>query len=101
MPTGQCASAPLADSEIFRRHFAAVLLFFVAHLSALVEAAQAGSFDGRDMDELVLAAGVGLNEDITFLVVVPLHNTCCHVALRWKMVIGGVVRRHMTTLRIQ
>jgi hypothetical protein len=35
------------------------------------------------MDEHVLAAGVGLNEAITFLVVEPLHNTCRHVALRW------------------
>jgi hypothetical protein len=70
------ASHLLANSQIFRRRFAAVVLLFVAHLSALIEAAEAGSFHGRDMDEHVLAAVVGLNKSVTLRRVKPLDRTC-------------------------
>jgi hypothetical protein len=61
-PAGFFQSRFLANSQIFRRRFAAVFRLFVAHLGALIEAAQAGSLYGRDVHKHVLAAVVGLNK---------------------------------------
>jgi hypothetical protein len=51
---------------------------FEGNLLALVEGAQAGAFDGADMNEDILAALVRLNETKTFLVVKPLHSSRRH-----------------------
>jgi hypothetical protein len=69
----------LAHPEIFRGGFAAVFLFFVAHLGTLIEVAQASSFHGRDVHEDILAAIVGLNKPKSLSRVEPLHSTCRHV----------------------
>jgi hypothetical protein len=69
----------LANSQIFRRRFAPILLLLVAHFGALVEAAQAGPFYRRYMNKHVLAAAVGLNKSVSFGRVKPLHSTCRHV----------------------
>jgi hypothetical protein len=53
---------------------------FVAHLGALIETAQAGSFYGRDVHKHVLAAVVGLNKSVPLSRVKPLHCTRCHVS---------------------
>src|SRR3981189_578552 len=70
-----------ANSQIFRGRFAPVLHLFVAHLGTLIEAAQAGSFNSRDVHEDILAAVVGLNKSKSLSCVEPLHNTCRHVTL--------------------
>jgi hypothetical protein len=71
--------APSANPQIFRWCFAAVFRLFVAHLGTLIEGAQAGSLDGRNVHEHILAAVVGLNKSETFGRVEPLHGTCRHV----------------------
>jgi hypothetical protein len=68
-----------ADPEIFRRFFAAVRDHLVAHLRALVEAAQASLLDSRDVHEDILAAVVRLNETKALGRVEPFHSTCRHV----------------------
>jgi hypothetical protein len=68
----------LADPEIFRGCFPAVLLLFVAHLRTLIEGAQPGLFDRRDVYEYVFAAVVGLNKSKSLGRVEPLYGTCCH-----------------------
>jgi len=66
-------------SEVFGGFFPAVSRDFVAYLSALIQAAQTRSLDGRDMDEHVLAARVGLDKSIALCRIEPLHCTYCHV----------------------
>jgi hypothetical protein len=63
-PAGFFQSRLLANSQIFRRRFAPVFRLFVAHLGALIEAAQAGSLYGRDVHKHVLAAVVGSNKSV-------------------------------------
>ena len=75
MPT----STMLAEPEVFRRFLTAVSNHLVAHLGALVEVAEPCLLDGRDMDEYVLAAGVGLNKSEALRWIEPLHCTCRHV----------------------
>ena len=65
--------------EVFGGFFPAVGHDFVAYLRALIQAAQTCSLDGRDMDEHVLAASVGLNKAKALCRVEPLHCTYCHV----------------------
>jgi hypothetical protein len=71
-------TAFLADSQIFRRCFAAIFRLFIAHLGALIEGAQTGSFHGRDVHKNVFAALIGLNKSIALSGVKPLHNTRRH-----------------------
>src|SRR5580704_16953612 len=71
-------TAALADSQIVRRCFTAIFRLFVAHLTALVEGAQTGSFHGRDVHKNVFAALIGLNKSIALSGVKPLHNTRRH-----------------------
>jgi len=75
----KCRSALLADSQIFRGRFAPVLHLFITHLGALIEVAQSGFFDGRDVHKNVFAAVVGLNKPKSLSRVEPLHSTCRHV----------------------
>src|SRR3954454_23571415 len=48
--------------EIFGGFFAAVCDYFVAQLRALIQGAQSRLLDGRDMDEHIFAACVGLDK---------------------------------------
>jgi hypothetical protein len=48
-------------------------------LGALVKAAQAGSFHGRNVHEDILAGFVWLYKSIALGRVEPLHSTCRHV----------------------
>ena len=66
--------------KVFGRFLPAVRRDLIAHLRALIQRAQTCSLDGRDMDEHVLAASVGLNESIPLRRIEPLHCTYCHVA---------------------
>jgi hypothetical protein len=43
--------------------------------------AEAGAFDGADMDEHVLTTTLGLDESISLLRVEPLHGTVVHGSL--------------------
>src|SRR5580704_3459366 len=45
----------------------------------LIETAEAGSFDCRDVDEHIFAAALWLNEPIPLLRVEPLHGTFRHI----------------------
>ena len=65
--------------EVFGGLFPAVSRHLVAYLSALIQAAQTCSLDGRDMDEHVLAASVGLNKSIALRRIEPLHCAYRHV----------------------
>jgi hypothetical protein len=65
--------------QISRRFLAAVADDVVADLGTLIEAAQAGLLDGRDMDEHILAAAVGLNKSEPLLRIEPLHCARRHV----------------------
>src|SRR4029077_935060 len=71
-------TAVLTNSQIFRRCFTAIFRLFVAHLGALIEGAQTGSFHGRDVHKDVFAALIGLNKSIALSGVKPLHNTRRH-----------------------
>src|SRR4030088_1458607 len=51
-----CGRSLSANPQIFRGRFAPVIHLFIAHLSTLIEVAQAGSFHGRDVHKHVLAA---------------------------------------------
>src|SRR5687767_9397125 len=64
--------------EVFGGFLPAVGHDFVAYLRALIQAAQTCSLDGRDMDEHVLAASVGLNKSKALRRVEPFYCTCCH-----------------------
>jgi hypothetical protein len=44
----------------------------------LVEAAQAGSLDSRDMDKNISSAALRLNKSLPFLRIEPLHRTGRH-----------------------
>src|SRR5262245_30033450 len=67
--------------EIVRRLFAAVADHFIFHRLTLVERAQAGALDRRDMDEYVSAAALRLNESIAFRRVEPFHGATGHHGL--------------------
>ncbi len=65
--------------QIFRGRLAPVFLLFVAHLDALIEGAQAGLLNSRDVHKYVFAAAVGLDKAISLVGVEPLHCTNRHV----------------------
>src|ERR1700738_1109273 len=88
-----CGRSLSANPQIFRGRFAPVLHLFVAHLSTLIEVAQAGLFHGRDVHKHVLAAVVGLNKSKSLSRVEPLHSTCRHVSFSPKETIVAVERR--------
>jgi hypothetical protein len=64
--------------EVFGRRFALVRDLFVFDDLPLIETAEAGSFDRRDMDEDIFAASLRLNKSIPFLRIEPLHGTYGH-----------------------
>src|ERR1700681_1395821 len=79
-----CGRSLSANPQIFRGRFSPVLHFFVAHLSTLIEVAQAGFFHGRDVHKHVLAAVVGLNKSKSLSRIEPLHSTCHHLRSPWE-----------------
>src|SRR6266850_754173 len=64
--------------EVFGGFFPAVGHDFVAYFRALIQTAQTCPLDGRDMDEHVPAASLGLDKPIALCRVKPLHSTCRH-----------------------
>ena len=54
------------DLEVFRGVLTAIVHDFILNNLALIEGAQAGTFDRRDMDEHILASALRLNESIAF-----------------------------------
>src|SRR5260370_15959593 len=72
---------PSLQPQISGRLLAAVADDVVADLRAVWQTIIAGLLNRRDMDEHVLAAGVRLNEAITFLAVEPLHCPARHLPL--------------------
>ncbi|MGY3587528.1 hypothetical protein ACVIGB_003420 [Bradyrhizobium sp. USDA 4341] len=72
-------SRALAHSQVLGGRFAAVFPLFVTNLCTLIQAAQTGLFDRRDVHEYVFATVVGLNESVSFGWIKPLNSTCSHV----------------------
>src|SRR5580658_4707554 len=84
--SGAASAAPSVGSildglELASRHLAVLLVPFEleADLLAFAERAEAGAFHGRDVDEDVRAAVVGLNEAEALGGVEPLHCASRHV----------------------
>jgi hypothetical protein len=59
--------------------FSAYVLLRFSDLGTFIEAAQAGSFRGRNVYEDILAATVGLYKSIALGRVEPLHDASRHV----------------------
>jgi hypothetical protein len=64
--------------EMFRRGLALVWDFFVLNDLALVQRAQTGLLDRRDMDKDIFAAALRLNKPIALLGIEPLHRAARH-----------------------
>src|SRR5215469_7252092 len=64
--------------QIFRRGSAAVGNKFVLHRLALVERAQAGALNGRDVNEHILIAGRRLDEPVALGRIEPLDAALLH-----------------------
>ena len=72
---------------IFGGFFPAVSRDFVAYVGALIQAAQTRSLDGRDMDEHVLAASVGLDEAIALALnhfTLPVATSSLHMDFKTR-----------------
>jgi hypothetical protein len=69
--------------QIFRGRLAgfAVHHDFEGNALTFPQLAEAGAFDGADMDEHVLTTTLGLDESISLLCVEPLHGTVVHGSL--------------------
>src|ERR1700704_916470 len=100
-----CGRSLLANPQIFRGRFAPVLHLFVAHLSTLIEVAQAGFFHGRDVHKHVLAAVVGNPNPLIALnhFTVPVATFCSpwennHCTRAAKSRLGKKTRRRETGL---
>ena len=48
-------------------------------MACLIETAEAGAFNRRDMNKDVLAAALRLDEAVTLLRIEPFHGTCRHL----------------------
>jgi hypothetical protein len=64
--------------EMFCRDFSFVRDFLVFDNLPLVEAAEAGFLDSRDMDKHILAAVLRLDKPVPFVRVEPLHGAERH-----------------------
>jgi hypothetical protein len=66
--------------EVFRSRLAGLTIHHDLERNplAFTQFAEAGAFDGADVDKYVLAAAFGLNESITLLRVEPLHGAVVH-----------------------
>jgi hypothetical protein len=67
--------------QIVRRLLATVADDFVFDDLTFVEGAQAGAFDGGDMDEYILAAALGLDESVALRRVEPFDGASRHRGL--------------------
>src|SRR5208282_1202782 len=86
---------PSLDLELDRGLFPPITLDFVLDGLSLIERAQPGLLNGRNMDEYVPAAARRLNESISLCRVEPLHGTCSHFSLqRCARTIQGTPRRN-------
>ena len=72
------AASSALNLQIFRRCLSLVRDFLVLDNLTLIETAEAGSLDSRDMDEHVFSAALRLNKSVTFLSIEPLHRTARH-----------------------
>src|SRR3546814_14851283 len=77
-PGSAAAMTKSGSLRVFGRALARALVLHdvVGHLLAVGQATHAGTLDGRNMDENVRAAVVGLNEAEAIGAVEPLHGTC-------------------------
>lgn len=66
------------DLEIAGGFLASIRDYFVFDMLTLIEGAEAGAFDCRDMNEHVLAATSRLNKTIAFGRIEPLNSTTRH-----------------------
>ncbi len=69
--------------QIFRGRLAGLAVHhdFEGNALTFPQLAEAGAFDGADMDKHVLTTTLGLDESITLLRVEPLHGTVVHGSL--------------------
>src|SRR5690606_30308106 len=74
------SDAKSGSLQVFGRALARTLVLhdLVGNLLAIGQATHAGTLNGRNMDENVRAAVIGLNEAKTLGAVEPLHGTCFH-----------------------
>jgi hypothetical protein len=77
------ASTHLHGLEIFSGRLAGLAVHndFEGNALTFPQLAEAGAFDGADMDEHVLTTTLGLDESISLLRVEPLHGTVVHGSL--------------------
>jgi len=65
--------------KILRRCFALIRDFLVLDRLTLIQAAEAGSLDRRDMNEYILAAALRRDKPISLLRIEPLYGALSHV----------------------
>ena len=81
---GKCGRrSHLHRLQIFRGRLAGLAVHhdFEGNALTFPQLAEAGAFDGADMDEHVLTTTLGLDESIALLRVEPLHGTVVHGSL--------------------
>ena len=64
--------------QIFCGRLASVRDFLVFNALSLVQAGQTGLLDGRNVNEDVFPAALGLDESVAFCWIEPLHRAACH-----------------------
>src|SRR5215472_8594125 len=78
-PLGSAGAARLGLLQVHRGGLALLAAFELeAHLLALVQVAEAGALDGRDMHKHIFRPILRLNEAIALLAVEPLHGSDRH-----------------------
>ena len=78
-PGNTCSLARSAYPQVFGGSLAPIFPLFVTNLCTLIEAAQTGLLDCRDVHEYVFATVVRLNEAVSFGGIKPFNSTCSHV----------------------
>jgi hypothetical protein len=66
------------DLEVARGGFAALAHNVELDLLPIIESAESGAFDSRDMNKNVLSATLGLDESVTFGRIEPFHFSGRH-----------------------
>jgi len=67
--------------KIFCRRFSLVRDFLIFDHLPLIETAEAGFLDSRDMDKHIFSAGLRLNETVTLGRVEPFDRALSHLAI--------------------
>src|SRR4051812_28145415 len=70
------------DLQVLSRVLTAIVHEFILNSLALIQSAQAGTFDRRDVDEHILASTLRLNESIALGWIEPFHVPSRHRRLR-------------------